>query len=135
MLLQLAASTRVSALHLLLGADVTVVATLALAAVDGLGWETSVALAADHLLALVDTSESGQRWLDLDAADTATAETEHQMESGLLLDVVVAESAAVFELLSGEDQSLLIGRDALLVLDLGPIQQVHQVSKLQESCM
>ena len=135
MLLQLAANTRVSALHLLLGADVTVVATLALAAVDGLGWETSVALAADHLLALVDTSESGQRWLDLDAADTATAETEHQMESGLLLDVVVAESAAVFELLSGEDQSLLIGRDALLVLDLGPIQQVHQVSKLQESCM
>ena len=135
MLLQLAANTRVSALHLLLGADVTVVATLALAAVDGLGWETSVALAADHLLALVDTSESGQRWLDLDAADTATAETEHQMESGLLLDVVVAESAAVLELLSGEDQSLLIGRDALLVLDLGPIQQVHQVSKLQESCM
>ena len=134
-MLQLAANTGVSALHLLLGADVTVVATLALAAVDGLGWETSVALAADHLLALVDTSESGQRWLDLDAADTATAETEHQMESGLLLDVVVAESAAVFELLSGEDQSLLIGRDALLVLDLGPIQQVHQVSKLQESCM
>ena len=134
-MLQLAANTGVSALHLLLGADVTVVATLALAAVDGLGWETSVALAADHLLALVDTSESGQRWLDLDAADTATAETEHQMESGLLLDVVVAESAAVLELLSGEDQSLLIGRDALLVLDLGPIQQVHQVSKLQESCM
>ena len=128
MLLQLAANTGVSALHLLLGADVTVVATLALAAVDGLGWETSVALAADLLLALVDTSESGERWLDLDAADTATAETEHQMESGLLLDVVVAESAAVLELLSGEDQSLLIGRDALLVLDLGPIQQVHQVS-------
>ena len=127
-MLQLAANTGVSALHLLLGADVTVVATLALAAVDGLGWETSVALAADLLLALVDTSESGERWLDLDAADTATAETEHQMESGLLLDVVVAESAAVLELLSGEDQSLLIGRDALLVLDLGPIQQVHQVS-------
>jgi hypothetical protein len=40
------------------------------------------------------------------------------MQSGLLLDVVVGESTAVFELLSGEDQALLIRRDALLVLDL-----------------
>ena len=36
-----------------------------------------------------------------------------------LLDVVVRERAAVLELLAGEDQALLVGRDALLVLDLG----------------
>lgn len=36
-----------------------------------------------------------------------------------LLDIVVAEGAAIFELLAGEDQSLLVGRDAFLVLDLG----------------
>jgi hypothetical protein len=36
-----------------------------------------------------------------------------------LLDIVVAQRAAVFELLAGEDQSLLVRRDALLVLDLG----------------
>ena len=41
------------------------------------------------------------------------------MKSGLLLDVVVGEGAAIFELLSGEDQSLLVGWDSLLVLDLG----------------
>ena len=41
------------------------------------------------------------------------------MESGLLLDVVVAQSATVLELLAGKDESLLVGRDALLVLDLG----------------
>ena len=41
------------------------------------------------------------------------------MESGLLLNVVVRESSAVLELLSSEDESLLIGGDALLVLDLG----------------
>ena len=41
------------------------------------------------------------------------------MEGGLLLDVVVIEGAAILELLSSEDESLLIGRDALLVLDLG----------------
>jgi hypothetical protein len=41
------------------------------------------------------------------------------VEGGLLLNVVVGESAAIFELLSGKDQTLLIGRDPLLVLNLG----------------
>jgi hypothetical protein len=40
------------------------------------------------------------------------------MEGGLLLDVVVGQSAAVLELLAGEDQALLVRRDALLVLNL-----------------
>ena len=40
------------------------------------------------------------------------------MEGGLLLDVVIRKSAAVLELLASKDESLLIGRDALLVLDL-----------------
>ncbi|PWO01124.1 hypothetical protein FA09DRAFT_327083 [Tilletiopsis washingtonensis] len=44
---------------------------------------------------------------------------EHQVERGLLLDVVVAERAAVLELLAGEDEALLVRRNALLVLDLG----------------
>lgn len=35
-----------------------------------------------------------------------------------LLDVVVAQRTAILELLAGEDQALLVGRDALLVLDL-----------------
>jgi hypothetical protein len=49
----------------------------------------------------------------------ATAETKHQVERGLLLDVVVGESAAILQLLTGEDQTLLVRRDAFLVLDLG----------------
>jgi hypothetical protein len=40
------------------------------------------------------------------------------VEGRLLLDVVVREGAAVLELLAREDQALLVGRDALLVLDL-----------------
>ena len=40
------------------------------------------------------------------------------MKSRLLLDVVVAQGAAVFELLASEDEALLIRRNALLVLDL-----------------
>ena len=39
------------------------------------------------------------------------------MKSALLLDVVVSESAAVLELLAGEDETLLIRGDALLILD------------------
>jgi len=41
------------------------------------------------------------------------------VESGLLLDVVVAQSSAVFKLFTGEDESLLIGWNTFLVLDLG----------------
>lgn len=36
-----------------------------------------------------------------------------------LLDVVVGESATIFKLLSGKDQTLLVRGNALLVLDLG----------------
>ena len=46
-----------------------------------------------------------------------TTETEDQVEGRLLLDVVVREGAAVFKLLASEDQALLVGRDAFLVLD------------------
>merc|ERR1712223_1112109 len=41
------------------------------------------------------------------------------MEGGLLLDVVVRESSAIFELFSSENESLLLRRDSFLVLDLG----------------
>ena len=40
------------------------------------------------------------------------------MESGLFLNVVIGEGSAVLELLSSEDESLLIRWDAFLVLDL-----------------
>ena len=40
------------------------------------------------------------------------------MKRRLLLNVVVRESPAVLKLLAGEDETLLVRRDALLVLDL-----------------
>ena len=51
------------------------------------------------------------------------------MEGRLLLDVVVREGAAVLELLAGKDEALLVGRDALLVLDLG-LDVVDRVRRL-----
>ena len=38
------------------------------------------------------------------------------MEGGLLLDVVVGQGAAVLQLLAGEDETLLVRGDPLLVL-------------------
>jgi hypothetical protein len=71
-----------------------------------------------HLLVLVlDLLGLGVRLLL--ALLGSSAEAEHQVQRRLLLDVVVGEGAAVLELLAGEDEALLVRRDALLVLDLG----------------
>ena len=48
----------------------------------------------------------------------STAESEDQVNGGLLLNVVVGEGFAIVQLLAGEDQSLLVPWDTLLVLDL-----------------
>ena len=40
------------------------------------------------------------------------------MESRLLLDVIVGKRATVLQLLAGEDQTLLVRGNTLLVLDL-----------------
>jgi len=49
----------------------------------------------------------------------ATTKAKHEMEGGLLLDVVVGQRATVLKLLAGEDQTLLVRGNTLLVLDLG----------------
>ena len=47
-----------------------------------------------------------------------TAKTKDQVEGRFFLDVVVREGAAIFELLSGKDKTLLVRGNAFLVLDL-----------------
>ena len=48
----------------------------------------------------------------------ASTKTKDQVQSRFLLDIVIGQGPTVFELLASKDQSLLIGGDALLVLDL-----------------
>mmetsp|Transcript_1041 Transcript_1041/g.1806 ORF Transcript_1041/g.1806 Transcript_1041/m.1806 type:complete len:162 (-) Transcript_1041:6-491(-) len=103
-----------SLFELFLGAELAGVAALLLSAVGGTGGKAGVALAADGLLAVVLLGEEGEGGV----VDTAT-KTEDEMEGGLLLDIVVGEGSAVLELLTGEDKTLLIRGDALLILDLG----------------
>ena len=109
--------------------------TLLLAAVGGSGRQTGVALPADHLVAVV----FGGKGLE-GGFDDAASETEDQVEGGFLysenvktqfirflqdrnfvylLDVVIAQSTTIFELLAREDQPLLIWWNSFLVLDLG----------------
>ena len=44
-----------------------------------------------------------------------TTQAEHEVKGRLLLDVVVRKSAAILELLTSEDQALLVRGDTLLV--------------------
>merc|ERR1712029_938327 len=41
------------------------------------------------------------------------------MQSRLLLNIIVAQGSAIFQLFSGENQTLLIWRNSFFVLDLG----------------
>ncbi|KAE8339811.1 hypothetical protein BDV24DRAFT_70823 [Aspergillus arachidicola] len=56
-------------------------------------------------------------------------QTPRDWDPSYLLDVVVAQGAAILKLLTGEDQTLLVGGDALLVLDLG-LDVVDGVARL-----
>jgi len=49
----------------------------------------------------------------------STSETKDQMQSRFLLDVVIRESASIFQLLSSKDQPLLVWGNAFLVLNFG----------------
>ena len=62
--------------------------------------------------ASVDRSQCTNDWRK------ATSQTQHQVQSRVLADVVVRQRATVLQLLSSEDQSLLVRGDAILVLDL-----------------
>jgi hypothetical protein len=83
---------------LLVRGDALLVLDLGLDVVDGVG--------------RLDLESDGLAGESLDEDLHTTAEAEHKVEGGLLLDVVVRESAAVLELLASEDQALLVRGDA-----------------------
>merc|ERR1711967_68097 len=90
---------------LLIGWDSFLVLDLGLDVLNGVCW--------------LDIEGDGLTSEGLDEDLHTSSESEDEMESGFLLDVVVLEGTAVFELLSGEDESLLVWGDSFLVQDLG----------------
>merc|ERR1711990_650077 len=79
---------------LLIGRNTFLVLDLGLDILDGIRWLN------------VKSDSFTSQGLDEDLH--TTSESEDQMESRLLLDVVIGEGSAVFQLLTGEDKSLLI---------------------------
>jgi len=65
----------------------------------------------------LDLKSDGLASESLDEDLHTTTETENQVEGGLLLDVVVGQCAAIFKLLAGENETLLVWWNTFLVLD------------------
>jgi hypothetical protein len=86
------------------------------------GWDALLVL--DLLLDLFDRvarlAVEGDRLAreGLDKDLHAPAQSQDEVERRLLLDVVVGQGALVLELLARKDEALLVGGNALLVLDL-----------------
>ena len=99
--------------QLLLWAQLVGVTTLSLSAVGSSRWQSSVTFTANRLFTVVLGSQGFQRWLN----DT-TSQSQDQVQGGFLLDVVVRQSSAILQLLTSENQSLLVRWNTLLVLNL-----------------
>jgi len=84
--------------------DTFLILDLGLDVLDGVSW--------------LDIKGDGLTSEGLDEDLHSTSKSEDEMESGLLLDVVVGEGSSILKLLTSEDESLLIWRDTFLVLDL-----------------
>lgn len=52
------------------------------------------------------------------------------MEGRLLLNIVVGQRATILELLAGEDETLLIRRNTLLILNLG-LDSLNRITRLR----
>ena len=87
---------------------------LLLSTVGSSWWKSSVTLTADSLLAIELLSQKSKGRIV-----NSSTKTKNKVKGGLLLDVVVGEGTSVLELLSCEDQTLLIRGDSLLILNLG----------------
>merc|ERR1719277_1988393 len=71
----------------------------------------------------------GVRWFNLKSDGLSSqgldedlhtsSQSKNQMQSTLLLDIVIREGSSIFQLLSSKDQSLLVWGNSFLVLDLG----------------
>ena len=90
---------------LLIWWDTFLILDLSFDVLDGVSW--------------LDVKGDGLSGKSLNEDLHTSSKSEDEMESGLLLDVVVGEGSAVLELLTSEDESLLIWWDTFLVLDLG----------------
>ena len=111
-------------LQLLLRAQLRGVPALLLAAVLRARRQPGVAFTADHTVAVRLLREGCEG-----RVNRSSAQAQHEVQRRLLLDVVVGQRAPVLELFAGENQALLIRRDAARGRRQAEIQ-----ARRQESC-
>lgn len=90
------------------------VPALLLSAVCGTRWKTGITLATDCLITVVALCQESQRGIIY-----ATSKTKDKMQRRLLLDIIIRKCASIFELLSSEDQTLLVRWNSFLILNFG----------------
>ena len=100
-------------LQLLLGTKVVAVTALLLTAVVSTRRKTSVALTANHLIAVVGLGEGSEGRFD----DT-TSNLEEHFNSSFFGNRVGAEQFVVFKFLASENQTLVVGVDIFSLLEL-----------------
>merc|ERR1712093_530144 len=87
------------------------------------GWDTflilDLRLNIVNCVSRLNLQRNGLSSQSLDEDLHTSTETENQVKSRFLLNVVVRQRTAVLELLAGENETLLVRWDTLLVLDLG----------------
>merc|ERR1719334_1855657 len=101
-------------LQLLLDSQVVGMSTFLLSAVLGTRMQPCITLTTDHLIAIILLCQQSQTGFN-----NTTTQTQHQMQSRLLLNIVVRKSSPIFQLFSSKNQTLLVWRNSFLILDLG----------------
>lgn len=102
-----------SLFKLFLGTELAGMSTFLLTAIGCLGGETGITFATDCLVTVKALGKHGKGWVIHSAS-----ESQDQVECRFLLDVVITQGPSILELFACEDETLLIRRDAFLVLDL-----------------
>ena len=103
---------------------------LSLSAVCSSWRKSNIALSANCLLGLELSSQGSESWFNLDGAHTSTSQSEDQVKCGFLLDVVIRESSSIFELLTSENESLLIWWNTFFILNLSPKNDKNYIKPL-----
>ena len=99
-------------LQLLLGTEVVAVSASLLTAVVSTRGKTRVALAANHLLAVVLLGEGSEGGLD-----HTTSHLEQHFNGGFTRNVVGTDGLRVVEFLAGENETLVLVVDVFLLLE------------------
>ena len=90
---------------------------LFLSLLSSLKWKSGVGLSMSHFIAIRLSGKNNQQWLDSYRFSITFFETNHEIQCGFFLNIVVGEGPAIFELHSFIHKALLNWRNYIFILD------------------